>query len=60
MVLVIICIALISGAFFYWRSKNKEEEEEEIPNEIRLVDQMPRLAESCGFLVRVKVSLPVL
>lgn len=36
-VIIIFCIALILGAFFYWRSKNEEEEEEEIPNEIRYV-----------------------
>lgn len=61
-VLVIICIALISGAFFYWRSKNKEEEEEEIPNEIRLVCQIADLAESVCISLHfgVKVSWPVL
>ncbi|XP_063560150.1 immunoglobulin superfamily member 11 isoform X13 [Gorilla gorilla gorilla] len=36
-VIIIFCIALILGAFFYWRSKNKEEEEEEIPNEISFI-----------------------
>lgn len=49
-VLIIICIALISGAFFYWRSKNKEEEEEDIPNEIRLVYQITDLSESVFIL----------
>ncbi|XP_054428300.1 immunoglobulin superfamily member 11 isoform X3 [Pteronotus mesoamericanus] len=41
-VIIIFCIALILGAFFYWRSKNKEEEEEEIPNEIREDDLPPK------------------
>ncbi|KAF6384850.1 immunoglobulin superfamily member 11 [Rhinolophus ferrumequinum] len=45
-VIVIFCIALILGAFFYWRSKNKEEEEEEIPNEIREDDLPPKCSSS--------------
>uniref|UniRef100_A0A8C5KKN5 Immunoglobulin superfamily member 11 n=2 Tax=Jaculus jaculus TaxID=51337 RepID=A0A8C5KKN5_JACJA len=45
-VIVIFCIALILGAFFYWRSKNKEEEEEEIPNEIREDDLPPKCPSS--------------
>lgn len=48
-VLIVICLALTSGAFFYWRSKNKEEEEEEIPNEIRLAFQFP-ISQSQGVL----------
>ncbi|XP_022363481.1 immunoglobulin superfamily member 11 isoform X3 [Enhydra lutris kenyoni] len=45
-VIIIFCIALILGAFFYWRSKNKEEEEEEIPNEIREDDLPPKCSSS--------------
>ncbi|KAB0398971.1 hypothetical protein E2I00_000090, partial [Balaenoptera physalus] len=45
-VIIIFCIALILGAFFYWRSKNKEEEEEEIPNEIREDDLPPKCPSS--------------
>ncbi|XP_062969486.1 immunoglobulin superfamily member 11 isoform X1 [Cynocephalus volans] len=44
-VIIIFCIALILGAFFYWKNKNKEEEEEEIPNEIREDDLPPK----CSF-----------
>ncbi|KAL1789096.1 immunoglobulin superfamily member 11 isoform X1 [Sigmodon hispidus] len=55
-VLIIICIALISGAFFYWRSKNKEEEEEEIPNEIREDDLPPKCSSAKAFHTEMSSS----
>ncbi|XP_075399062.1 immunoglobulin superfamily member 11 [Tenrec ecaudatus] len=48
-VIIISCIALILGVFFYWRSKNKEEEEEEIPNEIREDDLPPKCSSAKAF-----------
>ncbi|XP_060226380.1 immunoglobulin superfamily member 11 isoform X3 [Meriones unguiculatus] len=55
-VLIIVCIALISGAFFYWRSKNKEEEEEEIPNEIREDDLPPKCSSAKAFHTEISSS----
>ncbi|XP_026644176.1 immunoglobulin superfamily member 11 isoform X1 [Microtus ochrogaster] len=55
-VLIIICIALISGAFFYWRSKNKEEEEEDIPNEIREDDLPPKCSSAKAFHTEISSS----
>ncbi|XP_066097445.1 immunoglobulin superfamily member 11 isoform X2 [Saccopteryx bilineata] len=55
-VIVILCIALILGAFFYWRSKNKEEEEEEIPNEIREDDLPPKCSSAKAFHTEISSS----
>ncbi|KAG8522013.1 Immunoglobulin superfamily member 11, partial [Galemys pyrenaicus] len=55
-VIIIFCIALILGAFFYWRSKNKEEEEEEIPNEIREDDLPPKCSSAKAFHTEVSSS----
>lgn len=55
-VLIVICLALISGAFFYWRSKNKEEEEEEIPNEIREDDLPPKCSSAKAFHTEISSS----
>nr|KAF6477708.1 immunoglobulin superfamily member 11 [Molossus molossus] len=55
-VIVIFCIALILGAFFYWRSKNKEEEEEEIPNEIREDDLPPKCSSAKAFHTEMSSS----
>lgn len=55
-VIVIFCIALILGAFFYWRSKNKEEEEEEIPNEIREDDLPPKCSSTKPFHTEISSS----
>ncbi|XP_055115487.1 immunoglobulin superfamily member 11 isoform X6 [Symphalangus syndactylus] len=55
-VIIIFCIALILGAFFYWRSKNKEEEEEEIPNEIREDDLPPKCSSAKAFHTEISSS----
>ncbi|KAM5334205.1 immunoglobulin superfamily member 11 isoform 2-T2 [Glossophaga mutica] len=55
-VITIFCIALILGAFFYWRSKNKEEEEEEIPNEIREDDLPPKCSSAKAFHTEMSSS----
>ncbi|KFO30738.1 Immunoglobulin superfamily member 11 [Fukomys damarensis] len=55
-VIIIFCIALILGAFFYWRSKNKEEEEEEIPNEISPTFELMKFLLSVGFPVGIKLQ----
>ncbi|XP_077900296.1 immunoglobulin superfamily member 11 isoform X3 [Ictidomys tridecemlineatus] len=55
-VIIIFCIALILGAFFYWRSKHKEEEEEEIPNEIREDDLPPKCSSAKAFHTEISSS----
>ncbi|XP_054984415.1 immunoglobulin superfamily member 11 isoform X2 [Sorex araneus] len=55
-VIIIFCIALILGVFFYWRSKNKEEEEEEIPNEIREDDLPPKCSSAKALHTEVSSS----
>ncbi|XP_045707888.1 immunoglobulin superfamily member 11 isoform X4 [Phyllostomus hastatus] len=55
-VITIFCVALILGAFFYWRSKNKEEEEEEIPNEIREDDLPPKCSSAKAFHTEMSSS----
>ncbi|XP_035300381.1 immunoglobulin superfamily member 11 isoform X3 [Cricetulus griseus] len=49
-------LQVISGAFFYWRSKNKEEEEEEIPNEIREDDLPPKCSSAKAFHTEISSS----